>query len=61
MCPITAVVLLEEDLEKDALNCHTSKKKSLDPVSVAAVPHSAGEEENESEFAVVPSSCSVPC
>lgn len=43
MCPITAVVLLE-DLEKDALKCHASKKKNLDPVLVAAVLHGAGKE-----------------
>lgn len=50
----------KRDLEKDALKCHTPRQKSLDPVSVAAAPHSAGEEENRSESAVIPSSCSVP-
>jgi len=52
-------VLLEGDLETDALKCHTSKN-SWDPVLAAAVPRSAAEE-SQSGSVVAPDSCSLPC
>lgn len=43
------------------LKGHTSKKKSLDPISVAAVPHGAGGKETWSELAVGHSSYCALC